>query len=160
MWTAEIKAEVGFKESEDDTFWICFEDFTDHFVSMNICFVRDPSTNESQWYEFRQPVDFKFRKHERGLEEVPMYNLVVGSFDPEVEVFASIHQGDKRGVNSPRYLDIGLCILRLTEDGEYEYVISTGNSITRQNQLSVAALPAGRYAVYGLPYTLYSLYTL
>lgn len=146
LWTEAVKVEAGFKDGEDDTFWICFDDFADHFVSINVCFVRDPSINSSQWCEFREPLEFKFRRDRRGLESVPMYELQVTSEEP-VELFASIHQADKRGLESPRYLDIGLCIMRRMEDGSYEYVVSTGNSITRQNQLSAACLSKGTYLI-------------
>lgn len=143
LWTDAIKAEVGFQSGEDDTFWICFDDFADQFVSINVCFITDSS---NQWCELREPLEFIFRKDRRGLESVPMYELEVTSDEP-VELFASIHQADKRGVESSRYLDIGLCIMRRLDDGACEYLASTGNSITRQNQLSAASLPRGTYII-------------
>lgn len=152
LWTDALKEEVGWKdEDKEDTFWMCFQDFFDHFLSINVCYCRDASINENGWHEFREPIQFTFFTEKRGLESVPMFDLEVPCHAEDssysVEVFISVHQVDKRVLGAHRYADFGVCILRVTEDGGFEHVQSTGNSITRQNQLAVPKLTVGKYII-------------
>jgi len=75
-----------------------------------------------------------------------MGKLVVGGED--AEMFATVHQPDKRRIGTPLYFDIGVTVLKETAmKGQYKFVASSGNAVDRQHQLEInpGYLTAGTY---------------
>ena len=96
--------------------------------------------------ESRQPVEMKFSKKGRGLLSCTMYKLTVT--DTINELIVSIHQKDKRCLNTDLYIDIGISIIQATDNPEvFHYIEASGNSTERQNQLEIKNLPPGEYYV-------------
>lgn len=74
-----------------------------------------------------------------------MYKLTVNRGG---QFFVSVHQKDKRVLDSPGYFDFGVTILKLDpETGEFIFVASSGNSAERQLQCDVEYLETGEYWV-------------
>jgi len=98
-------------------------------------------SRETFWFHFS---DKTSDEDSFGLE-TSMYKLQV---NPVSEFFFSVHQKDKRVVDSPGYFDFGVTILKhnLSTD-EFEFVASSGNSVERQLQCDVQQLGPGEYWV-------------
>eukprot|EP00597_Dinobryon_sp_UTEXLB2267_P014099 CAMPEP_0170121530 /NCGR_PEP_ID=MMETSP0020_2-20130122/15957_1 /TAXON_ID=98059 /ORGANISM="Dinobryon sp., Strain UTEXLB2267" /LENGTH=848 /DNA_ID=CAMNT_0010351931 /DNA_START=146 /DNA_END=2692 /DNA_ORIENTATION=- len=147
LWTAEIKADVGWDDKRDSV-WMKLDDLLCHFSGLSVCLCRNRELNGSMWHEARMPTEYRFNLAARGVISVPMYRLEVHE-DPSSaaprELFVSIHQQDKRIIGTPRYMDLGVTVLKATGPQQFEFVASCGNGISRQNQLDVSSLPAGSY---------------
>jgi calpain-15 len=144
LWTEVLKAEVGFVQADDGDFWMCFEDLVKHFIGINVCMVRHPELNSTPWHESRHRIKYKFDSNAE-LVDVKMFVLNVAQDD--TELYASVHQRDKRIIGSMNNIDVGIAILKVTPEGKYDYVNATGNSVERQNQLESKGLKAGQYIV-------------
>lgn len=143
LWTPELKAELQLTAEDDGVFWMAFDDVVKHFVSLNICKCRH---DRVRWFEFRHAMHFKFSNQGRGVLFCDMNKLQIAHNN--VNVYFSIHQPDKRCLDSKPYIDIGITILKATSDPQkFELVASSGNTVERQNQIEVKALQAGEYYV-------------
>jgi len=143
LWTPEVKEEVGFAGAADDgLFWMCFEDFTKYFVSVNVCQVRRHHEGVPPWHEDRRKGAFTY---DRATGEVaaPHYRLRVE--EEGTHAFVGVHQEDERVSSAKPYLDLGVTVLR-KEGDEYRLVDASGVCVDRQVQLELR-LPAGEYLV-------------
>jgi hypothetical protein len=77
-----------------------------------------------------------------------MFKITIGG--EGAELYATVHQPDKRRIGTPTYFDIGVTILKETAAaGQYQFIASSGNSVERQNQLEVfpGVLSSGTYLI-------------
>jgi hypothetical protein len=150
LWTPERRAMVGIEsENKDDgIFWMSFQDVLTRFESVNICHVRHPGLNSIPWKVDRKDVVFKFNQGGHGVESVTMFKITIGG--EGAEMYATVHQPDKRRIGTAAYFDIGVTILKETAaTGQYHFIASSGNSVDRQNQLEIfpGTLSSGTYLV-------------
>ena len=148
LWTAAIKEEVGYDEKRD-SIWMKLDDLLCHFSGLSICISRNKELNGSSWVESRQKIEYVFNLNEKGIISVPIYKLVVDDDKKnDRELYVSLHQQDKRIIGTPKYMDLGVTVLRPSVDGSgFEFVASCGNGISRQNQLDVPSLANGTYFI-------------
>ena len=173
-WTEELKKEFGHSTGDDGIFFMSFEDVVREFVGINICLIRHKSqTKVAPWKEERKKFEYKFKSDGicilyfkllpnilifvciymyktldgHGVESVPLFRLVVS--EPNAELFAIVHQPDKRRIGTPVYFDIGVTILKEVGTKKYEVMASSGNAVDRQHQLECnpGTLGAGTYIV-------------
>lgn len=151
LWTPEIKANLKEQTGcdvevvDDGCFWMSFDDLLVHFVGISVCLVRHKGINDHPWIEAREKFEFKFSDMGRGRVVAPTYTLVLE--EGESEVFATVHQQDKRCIGKPKYIDFGVTVLRPLDNGKFEFVGSSGISVERQNQVHLPNVKAGTYIV-------------
>eukprot|EP00049_Salpingoeca_infusionum_P004408 m.78901 g.78901 ORF g.78901 m.78901 type:complete len:505 (+) comp12550_c0_seq5:1907-3421(+) len=144
QWTDALKAEVGFKaDSSDGLFWMCFQDFLKYFTRVNICYTH--SHRGSKWQDTR--VKGRITYTGEGVE-FPMFSLNLAT---DSEVWLSVHQNDERVLQGQPYVDIGLVVMKVNEDGTHTFVDAAGGSWKRQEQLRIPTLDAGDYLI--VPFT-------
>ena len=156
LWTDDLRREVNFNlDSIDDdgTFWMSFIDLCRYFYSINICMAS--SHNEKKWIEQRRRSCFVFNdrytdnsqalppQDSENMLKPPMYVLTVKDHS---KVFVSVHQQDMRDLNAPPYVDIGVTVLKLSQDYSFELVGSSGVVVERQAQAEMSLSP-GNYII-------------
>ena len=96
-------------------------------------------------YYLNLHVVYHFSHQKKTVEYVPMFKLIFAG--EGAELYASVHQPDKRRIHAPQYFDIGVTILKEGTNGTYNFIASTGNAVDRQHQLEVGKglLTAGTY---------------
>ena len=140
-WTKEAISDVGAHLVEGDgTFWMGYEDFLAHFNGINVCRVKGHIPGSTPWCETRTKGFYTFDPA-TGNVMTPMYILDV---QEETDLYLAVHQKDERIVGAPKYLDIGVTLLKLAADNTYSLESSSGNSVSRENQVEVIVSP-GRY---------------
>ena len=146
LWTEAYKEEFGLCDSDNGIFWMPFDLLVADFHAIVVSMVRRPSLNTVSWKEERKKLTYKFSHEAHGVESVQMYKLIIAGNG--AELYATVHQQDKRKIGSPLYFDIGVTILKETSiKGEYKFIGSSGNAVDRQHQLEVptGSLPQGTY---------------
>ena len=143
LWTPALKAELGFTAADDGTFWICFEDLVKFFTGINVCLCRNPASS-APWIEQRFPIEYTFSKTGRGVVNVNMFAVTVRQ---TTDLYASVHQKDRRIIGSLPYMDVGVSILQQLPSGKYRHVASSGTAVERQNQFEASSLAPGEYLV-------------
>ena len=65
------------------------------------------------------------------MKSVQMFKLIIAG--EGAEMYATVHQQDKRRIDTPMYFDIGVTVLKETSvKGEYKFIGSSGNAVDRQ----------------------------
>ena len=148
LWTSAVKDEVGYDDKKD-SIWMKLDDLLCHFSGLSVALCKNKELNGNTWFVSRQNMEYVFNLNDRGVLSVPMYELIVDdSSSGDRDMYVSIHQQDKRIIGKPKYMDLGVTILKSASDGfGYEFVNSCGNGISRQNQLDIASLPNGKYLI-------------
>jgi len=127
---------------------MCFEDFVSIFKGINVCWVKN-------WEEVRIKGKFIWVQN----VEDPAIEVVLSKWYYSLDineptwVILGLHQEDERiqAVNAWRpYLDIGIAVLRWTNDNNIELVDLKDFGIERQVELELT-LEAGSYII--LPWT-------
>ncbi|CAG9329557.1 unnamed protein product [Blepharisma stoltei] len=144
-WTAAMKRELNPVFDEDNgNFWMNFDDFIQHFSTLNVCRVKN-------WDEVRIKGKFiRVQDVEDSNMEVVVSKWYYSVDLPErVRIFIGIHQEDERifGVASRRqYLDIGIVVLKRMPDGTVNLIESKDFSIDRQCEMEILLDP-GSYII-------------
>ncbi len=86
-----------------------FQDILKHFITINVCMHRDPD-KAPRWIDERRVVDLSYGHVDEFGVITTMYKLHLDQ--PVQQLFVSVHQGDKRVVGAPHYIDIGVTVLR------------------------------------------------
>lgn len=138
LWTPELREELQVvSDPEDGTFWMAFEDFVQHFDSMNVNRVR-------QWSEHR----FKGLLVNRG--DVTVSNRVFElRVSQPTRLFLGVHQEDSRvqGVSTLRpYLDLGAVVFQKKANNKIKVVDQVPLELDRQAQAELELQP-GTYLV-------------
>jgi len=148
-WTPKLRAEVAdtkhdFNNKSDGLFWMRMEDMLVHFDRISICACRTPGYHPQPWKESRTKTFFTYSPE---LNEV--YLSCILKIKPTADTMAvfTVHQADKRTIGSPEYIDIGLTILKIVDNGPgeketYEHVGSAGCKVERENAVEVPMLHA------------------
>lgn len=115
LWTEEmIEHFHPVFDTNDGTFWMCFEDFIMNFDSVNICHVRN-------WNEVRLKGKF-IRASEKSNDGnswvLNKFYYTFGITEDDTEVHIGIHQEDERILGADRRppLDIALAIFEVDHD--------------------------------------------
>ena len=76
-----------------------------------------------------------------------MFKLTVSQ--PNTQIYAAVHQTDKRQIGSPTYFDVGVTFLREDCGAKKGFTVvgSAGNAAERQNQVELEGLSIGTYIV-------------
>ena len=174
LWTEHLKQELSYKNENDGTFWMNFNDILQYFSICNICMCHNSLINKHlrPWIESRNEFEYIFMSNGHGLLSTQIYELIIpqnsitnDNINDNIEMYITIHQKDKRIIDSLPYIDIGVTILQeLTIEEQsnihnssdihnpsdiqypsrkYRYIGSSGNSINRQNQLFIQNLKIG-----------------
>ena len=127
---------------------MCFEDFTSLSKGVNVCRVKN-------WEEVRIKGKFIWVQNidDSNIEVVLSKWYYSVDINEPTRVIIGIHQEDERiqAVNAWRpYLDIGIAILRRTNDNNVELVDLKDYAIERQVELEITLEP-GSYII--LPWT-------
>jgi len=141
-WNDSLRLEMGCSSENDGVFFMCMEDVVKNFTSINVCFCKG-HTDQSRvpWIEQRRKSVFHYDGSNVGTR---MYKLILQT---RSDMIFSIHQQDYRIIGNKTYIDIGVTVLKLTSDGSYNLVVSSGISVDRQNQTAQVTLDSGEYIV-------------
>lgn len=117
-WTEEfISALNPVFDERDGGFWMCWEDFLEKFVSLNVCKVKP-------WQEMRFKGKFIRVVEEEDQEKDWVLSKFIYNFrvDEPTNVTIGIHQEDNRieGAEKRPFLDLSYVILQKDEDGDLE----------------------------------------
>ena len=149
LWTPELKQEFGWTGAQDGIFFMSFDYVVKHFHGINVCLLRKPGLNTVAWKEERKKIQYKFSHEAHGVESVQMFKLIIAG--EGAELYATVHQQDKRRIGTPLYFDIGATILKETSvKGEYKFIGSSGNAVDRQHQLEITkgVISSGTYLLF------------
>lgn len=105
---ADVKPDL---DDEDGTFWMSYEDFLTHFVSVNVCHVNG-------YYEARVKGMFTRNEEDQVISKW-FYFLTV---EENTKLFIGVHQEDERcyGAKVKRAnLDLGIVVLKAGENGNW-----------------------------------------
>ena len=145
LWTEEMKNELNpILEETDGTFWMSFEDFIQHFWTLNVCWVKNW---EEVWIKgkFIWVQDVEDSDIEVVLSKW-YYSLDINE---PTRIFIGIHQEDewiKCAMARRPYLDVGIVVLKRTNDNNVELVDLKDFAIERQVELEVNLEP-GSYII-------------
>lgn len=145
LWTNEIKRYINPSfDDYDSNIWMSFNDLINHFSTLHVCRVKN-------WDEVR--IKGKFIRvqdlEDPSLEVVASKWFYSIELPERVRLFIGIHQEDERqvGVSAKRqYLDIGIVILKRSNDGTISVIGKRDFVIDRQCELEIVLDP-GSYIV-------------
>eukprot|EP00051_Salpingoeca_urceolata_P026064 m.475737 g.475737 ORF g.475737 m.475737 type:complete len:816 (+) comp20398_c0_seq15:196-2643(+) len=138
LWTASVVDELEATFNGDDgLFWMSLDDFCHHFTKLNICHLR-PSSG-GKWFEHRIKNHFFFQ------EDIVDCGFTMVECTQPTSMCIGVHQRDERAFMVPPYIDLGVVILKVTEDGQFP-LVDVASSADRDVQLDVK-LPPGRYVL-------------
>jgi hypothetical protein len=110
------KSTAATEKKDDGLFWMSFEDFTQHFNSVSICYVRHKAYCATPWSVERRKFFFDYDKVKSQdstqlLHQVrnPLYRLSVAE---EGEFCCTVHQVDTRCEGSKAYIDVGVAVVQ------------------------------------------------
>jgi hypothetical protein len=130
---------------------MAFDDVLSHFFSLNVCMT------DMSWSETRRKSIFTYGADLVDLdgdgdtsESVVTSTIFKLTVKEPTTLHLGVHQEDERCLTAKPYLDVGLTLLRATDEAAagkehaYELITSSGCSVERQNQIS-QKLEAGEY---------------
>jgi hypothetical protein len=126
---------------------MCFEDTVKYFIGVNVVLAYDPEPvghAPKIWNTFRHNFWFQLSDEGKYGMKGELYEIDVFQ---EGHFFFSVHQKDRRVVDSPGYFDFGVTVLKPLENDDFELVVSSGNSMERQLQCQIHVLKPGYYWV-------------
>mmetsp|Transcript_23375 Transcript_23375/g.64260 ORF Transcript_23375/g.64260 Transcript_23375/m.64260 type:complete len:740 (+) Transcript_23375:2140-4359(+) len=171
---AELDAEEDDGEAEasanDGAFWMSFEDFCKHFVSISVAMAHVPQPPSAcnangvprckaptvrEWApELVKRSKTILAPEVRASSKMPASLRPTHVFDLEVKptretkvaVIVGLHQVDERSTPKLPNVDVGVAVLRKAGDGSLALVGSVGTSVSRDRNLELELVP-GSYLI-------------
>ncbi|KAL1528113.1 hypothetical protein AB1Y20_009478 [Prymnesium parvum] len=158
--TPAVRAELSDSSSSDvhdGVFWMCFEDWKRHFISVSVCAPHVPSGGTPRVWSaelIQRRKSFLVQHKDDGAADgvyQPVHNFhlsVEAQEDEEVTCFIGVHQLDERTPVAPAYVDVGFALQKLLPNGRLEPVVGAVQpSAVQRDQHLLVKLKSGRYLI-------------